>query len=183
MAEKAKSSQSKRKERGLNVRVVQENKTEKDSVRVNNNFEAKSKKKATAKKTTAKKTAKKTTVKKTTAKKATTKKATAKKTTVEKTAPKKLEEPKKELKKAAEPVKELKKPASFSKSVKALKEQKAPEKAPEVILPEQTQEAETESFETLNLGANLGGYESKIILRDVARNRAEVENQPAKIAP
>lgn len=188
MAEKAKSSQSKRKERGLNVRVVQENKTEKDSIRVNNNFEAKSKKKTTAKKTTAKKTAKKTTakkatVKKTTAKKATTKKATAKKTTVEKTIPKKLEEPKKELKKAAEPVKELKKPASFSKSVKVLKEQKAPEKAPEVILPEQTQEAETESFETLNLGANLGGYESKIILRDVARNRAEVENQPAKIAP
>ncbi len=73
--------------------------------------------------------------------------------------------------------KELKLPASFSKNVKVLKE----EPAPEVILPENSAKDTESIFETLSLNTEIKGYEPKIITRDVARSRAEIENQPVQI--
>lgn len=73
--------------------------------------------------------------------------------------------------------KELKLPASFSKNVRVLKE----EPAPEVILPENSAKDTESIFETLSLNTEIKGYEPKIITRDVARSRAEIENQPVQI--
>lgn len=220
MAEKAKST--KRKERGVNVRVTQEKKaTEEEKVRVNNNFESKAKKAAeSAEKTEAKKTAEKSTAKSAEAKKAAKKPAVSKavkkseksdKLVVEKTVAKKpevkkvAEEP--EVKKVAEKPeikKEVMRPASFSKNLKILNEVKAPE----IVLPNKAltnealmnealpngglsgREEPTGNFETLSLNADTT-YSSRIIPRDVTRNRAEIENPPvptaqkdnAKVAP
>ena len=73
--------------------------------------------------------------------------------------------------------KELKLPASFSKNVRVLKEKPAPE----VILPENNAKDTESIFETLSLNTEIKGYEPKIITRDVARSRAEIENQPVQI--
>ena len=208
MVEKSKTTSGKKKERGINVRVVQEQKTTTDSkVRINHNFDKKTTKKST-KKTTAstKKTSKKTVAKK---KKPVAKKqivvAQKNEEKVEIKAKKKVEtkvgkkievkaEKKTEAKarkkievkaekkikisdkekvekepeiKVAEKIeretsRELKKPASFSKNAEEFKRKKT-KKAPEVILP--TPEKR----------------KSQIILRDVARNRDEIEKQPVKV--
>ncbi len=223
MSEKAKNS--KRKERGLNVRVTQEKKiTERNDVHVNSYFEKNDPKKKADKTATTKnktkKTADKTIIakkkntvakKKTAAKKTATKNSIAgekvgttkaeptkiKEAKIEKIEAKeikaeeakveaKIEEPKiKEVKteetkaeetKAeetkAEVVKaEVKEPASFSKSVKVLNEAKKPE----VILPNKVTSDEDDSFETLSLNA-AENYTSRIIPRDVTRNRDEIEH-------
>lgn len=68
---------------------------------------------------------------------------------------------------------EVKLPASFSRA-----------KKPIVILPNKSEteaKTETDNFETLSLGT-ASTYTSKIIPRDVARNRAEIENPKTLIS-
>ncbi len=190
MSDKAKTSKPKRKERGLNVRITQEKKVaETPDVHINRRTKNANKKNITKKPETktGTKIEVKTADKKTAEKKVATKKTAAKKTTKKTTknpVKKKVEilgessAPAEKIEVKEEKVKkELKLPASFSKNVRVLKE----EPAPEVILPENSTKDTESIFETLSLNTEIKGYEPKIITRDVARSRAEIENQPVQI--
>lgn len=146
MADNSQVEKRSHKERGLDVRAVQEKKTTKKTT-----------KKATSTKKTAspKKVSdikKVNDIKKTTAKK-TTKKAPAKPAKSETDSPKK----------------EVKKPASFSKSVDEIRKEIEHNK-------------NAKNFETLKLNSEPTKRSSRIITRDVARNRQEIEKPAPKTA-
>ncbi|MBR3252828.1 hypothetical protein IKF84_02035 [Candidatus Saccharibacteria bacterium] len=171
----SKTEKKTRRERGLNIRVVQEQKEKKpDGVRVN----TKAKKTSSRKKSTKKATTDSAKVKETkkVAKKAEveTKKTEAKKVEVKKVEVEKAETKKAEVKKTD--TKEVKKPAKEHIDFddfewkKEEPEKKKPEEKKEVIAKKPV-EKPVNYFETLMLHTDNSKPEPKIIVRDVEREK------------